>query len=93
MSFVTTVDGRSHATLKGPGNPIAALHARTWAVNKPPTDDEIRDAYTAAGFSRAQLERAFKRKEHWKTLPEVAAVRFPRPVGSILQQTELMLAV
>jgi hypothetical protein len=91
--FVTVVDGRSHATLRGAGNPIAELHARTWAVGTSPTEAEVRAAYVAAGFSKIQLDRAYRRKERWHSLPEVAVVRFSKPIGTALQQSELLLNV
>ena len=93
--FVTFSDaGVACATLRGGAdNPIAALHARTWAVGKAPAEAEVREAYLAAGFPAAQLDRAFRRKARWHQLPEVAAVRFRRPVGVVLQQTELLLAL
>lgn len=85
--------GRASATLTGEGNPIAELHARTWGRCIVPAEDDVRRAYLAAGFPADQLERLFRRRAKWRELPEVAAVRFPKPVGSILKQTELMLGV
>ncbi len=92
-AFVEFRGGRAYATLRGEGNPIARLHARSWAVGRAPSEAEIREAYTAAGFPAEQLDSAFRRKARWETLPEVAAVRFRRPVGSVLQQTELLLSL
>lgn len=83
--------GRTRATLRGHANPVAALHARTWALGKAPTDDEIRSAYLAAGFPAAQLERAMRRKAKWRELPEVVLVRFPKHVGNL--GPELLLAL
>jgi hypothetical protein len=92
--FVTVVDGRSHATLRGGAdNPIAVLHARTWAVGVSPTEAEVRAAYEPLGFSKVQLDRAYRRKARWHALPEVAVVRFSKPIGAALQQSELMLNV
>lgn len=91
MWVVLDAGGKGSATLAGHGNPIARLHARTWAVNKAPTEEEIREAYHAAGFPPDQLEKAFRRKARWATLPEVVAVRFPKPVGAVLRQTELLM--
>jgi hypothetical protein len=67
------------------------LHAKTWALNKAPTEEQIREAYIAAGFSVAQLERAFKRKANWGALPDIVSVRFPKPVSSVLRQTEVLI--
>ena len=74
-----------------PRHPVATLHARTWAQGVSPSDDDIREAYAAAGFPAAQLERSFRRKERWRRLPEVACVRFPKAIGAILRQSELLL--
>jgi hypothetical protein len=60
---------------------IRDLHARTWARCRTPTDAEVREAYLAAGFQAERLERALARKERWRSLPEVAIVRFDRRIG------------
>ena len=92
--FVTVVDGRCRATLRGgASNPVAALHARTWAVGQAPTEAQVREAYGAAGFSAVQLDRAYRRKARWHALPEVAVVRFSKAIGTALQQSELLLDV
>ena len=86
--------GKAHATLHGgDANPVLALHRRTWACGVPPSHEAIMEAYLAAGFPRDQLDHAFRRKSKWEVLPEVATVRFPKAIGAILKQTELMLAV
>ncbi len=65
----------------GREGPLHELHARTWARGTSPTDDELREVYAAIGFPAAQLERALARKARWHELPEVAVVRFSRPIG------------
>jgi hypothetical protein len=82
--------GTAHATLAGTAatNPIRKLHERTWARCVAPTEAELRDAYLAAGFPQAQLDRCLRRKARWAARPDYVTVRFSRPVGSVLQQSE-----
>lgn len=82
MATLTTAeDGTMSVDAIGAHGPLRDLHARTWARGVSPTDDELRTAYLAAGFPAGQLDRVLARKARWRTLPEVAVVRFARPIG------------
>jgi hypothetical protein len=74
-------DGTTRVEAIAADGPLRDLHARTWALGVAPADDELREAYLAVGFPAAQLDRALARKAKWRTLPEVAVVRFARPIG------------
>jgi hypothetical protein len=80
-TFTIAHDGTASVDAIPSHGPLRDLHERTWARGVSPTADELRETYLAIGFPADQLERALARKARWRSLPEVAFVRFARPIG------------